>query len=64
MICHAHDNGGRRSGIDRRIILYFAYIPEQRVGQDRRSGYDRRQIENNDQRRLNEKRRLIQRKQD
>lgn len=43
MISRVHDNGGRRSGIEKRTILYFAHIPEQRKGQDRRSGVDRRQ---------------------
>jgi len=42
------DNGGRRSGIDRRQFSYDAYIPErrwdvnQRSGEDQRSGKDRR----------------------
>jgi len=35
------DNGGRRSGIDRRNFCYTVYIPERRVA-DRRSGLDRR----------------------
>jgi hypothetical protein len=35
------DNGGRRSGIDRRNFCYAVYIPERRVA-DRRSGPDRR----------------------
>ena len=39
-----HDNGGRRSGIDRRryLYLYIINIPELRTGQDRRSENDRR----------------------
>ena len=37
-----HDNGGRRSGIERRQFLYNGHIPEQRSGKDRRSGNDRR----------------------
>lgn len=38
------DNGGRRSGIDRRKFSYSAHIPERRQGVDRRSGHDRRQL--------------------
>ena len=37
------DNGGRRSGIDRRNFCYTAHIPERRQGLERRSGLDRRQ---------------------
>ncbi len=36
------DNGGRRSGINRREFKYSSYIPERRSGLDRRSGHDRR----------------------
>ena len=36
------DNGGRRSGIERRRFSYFAHIPERRSGIDRRCGEDRR----------------------
>ncbi len=36
------DNGGRRSGIDRRQFSYSGHIPERRTGRDRRSGKDRR----------------------
>lgn len=36
------DNGGRRSGIDRRDFKYTKYIPEQRSGKERRNGFDRR----------------------
>ena len=36
------DNGGRRSGFDRREFSYTAYIPERRSGKERRSGFDRR----------------------
>ena len=35
------DNGGRRSGVDRRNYYYTICIPERR-GVDRRSGLDRR----------------------
>jgi hypothetical protein len=37
-----HDNGGRRSGVERRELSYYAHIPERRSGKDRRSGLDRR----------------------
>ncbi len=37
------DNGGRRSGGDRRNYSYTLHIPERRKGKDRRSGYDRRE---------------------
>ena len=36
------DNGGRRSGQDRRMFFYAAYLPERRTGSERRSGDDRR----------------------
>ncbi|MGD8250731.1 MAG: hypothetical protein PVH30_07245 [Desulfobacterales bacterium] len=36
------DNGGRRSGIDRRIYTYSGHIPERRSGEDRRIMSDRR----------------------
>ena len=36
------DNGGRRSGGDRRKYSYTLHIPERRKGQDRRAGKDRR----------------------
>jgi hypothetical protein len=42
-----NDNGGRRSGIDRREFSYFEHIPERRSVRDRRSGIDRR-IYNNE----------------
>jgi len=42
MSIHIHDNCGKRSGIDRRKLSYFAHIPERRLNGDRRSGYDRR----------------------
>ena len=38
----SHDNGGRRSGIERRQFSYDKHIPERRSGRDRRSGFDRR----------------------
>ena len=36
------DNGGRRSGIDRRQFSYSGHVPERRSGKERRSGRDRR----------------------
>lgn len=36
------DNGGRRSGVDRRKFLYTDHIPERRAVRDRRNGLDRR----------------------
>ena len=36
------DNGGRRSGRDRRQFSYAGHIPERRSAHDRRSGLDRR----------------------
>jgi hypothetical protein len=36
------DNGGRRSGIDRRAFQYATHLPERRFGEDRRIGLDRR----------------------
>jgi hypothetical protein len=38
------DNGGRRSGGDRRNYSYTLHIPERRHANDRRSGEDRRKI--------------------
>lgn len=45
------DNGGRRTGVDRRRFSYSDYIPERRSGHDRRiisdrrSGHERRDLE-------------------
>ena len=36
------DNGGRRTGIDRRQFSFTAHIPERRSGKERRGGFDRR----------------------
>ncbi len=36
------DNGGRRSGIERRQFAYNGHLPERRSDADRRSGMDRR----------------------
>ena len=38
------DNGGRRSGIDRRHYSYSGHIPERRNGFDRREQADRRKV--------------------
>ena len=38
------DNGGRRSGGDRRNYSYTLHIPERRNGPDRRNGTDRRKL--------------------
>jgi hypothetical protein len=38
------DNGGRRSGGERRNYSYTLHIPERRMGRDRRSGIDRRKF--------------------
>jgi hypothetical protein len=40
----ADDNGGRRTGIDRRELFYAAYLPERRFDEDRRRGFDRRSL--------------------
>ena len=36
------DNGGRRSGVERRRFSYTNYLPERRSGKDRRIEVDRR----------------------
>ncbi len=36
------DNGGTRSGADRRVYIFMKYYPEKRSGRDRRKGIDRR----------------------
>jgi hypothetical protein len=36
------DNGGRRSGMDRRRFAYTLYLPERRSGKERRIIPDRR----------------------
>jgi len=38
------DNGGRRSGGDRRNYSYTLHIPERRKGENRRNGSDRRKF--------------------
>lgn len=42
IIWELRDNGGRRSGIDRRYFSYSDHIPERRGVEDRRSREDRR----------------------
>ena len=42
MILVMNDNGGRRSGFERRQISYSINIPERRYGKERRIGIDRR----------------------
>jgi hypothetical protein len=41
-VVFVEDNGGRRSGLDRRRLWIPAYYPERRSGQDRRNGLERR----------------------
>lgn len=36
------DNGGSRSGVERRLFEYTESIPERRSGKERRKGFDRR----------------------
>jgi len=36
------DNGGTRSGTDRRVYVFMKYFPEKRSGRDRRKRVDRR----------------------
>jgi hypothetical protein len=38
------DNGGRRTGSERRSYSYTMHIPERRHGEDRRCGDDRREM--------------------
>ena len=38
------DNGGRRTGMDRRYFSYSDHIPERRVGEGRRKTPDRRRV--------------------
>jgi hypothetical protein len=40
-----NDNGGTRSGLDRRQFSYTIFVPERRSRGDRRSGSDRRQTQ-------------------
>jgi hypothetical protein len=50
IIWELRDNGGRRSGIDRRYFSYSDHIPERRnekerrALEDRRAGVDRRNV--------------------
>lgn len=43
-----NDNGGRRSGVDRRLFSYSSHIPERRSKDKRRISYDRRTKESQD----------------
>ena len=40
------DNGGTRSGADRRQYSIMSHTPERRSGKERRSGVDRRKDQN------------------
>ena len=42
IIYNLRDNGGRRSGIERRRFNYSGHFPERRSGNERRCGNDRR----------------------
>ena len=42
MASFIRDNGGLRSGLERRQFSYDKHIPERRSVNDRRSGFDRR----------------------
>jgi len=42
VVFNLRDNGGRRSGLERRRFSYDGYIPERRLQADRRSRVDRR----------------------
>jgi len=45
VVLNLRDNGGRRSGIERRRFSYADHIPERRSGNDRRATPDRRREE-------------------
>jgi hypothetical protein len=45
-ITRINDNGGTRSGVDRRQYTTEDYTSERRSGKDRRSGADRRRSQN------------------
>jgi hypothetical protein len=42
MASFIRDNGGVRSGLERRQFSYDKHIPERRSAKDRRNGFDRR----------------------
>jgi hypothetical protein len=44
VITFIHQNGDKRSGIERRRFTYHAHIPERRSGQDRRTEGARREL--------------------
>ena len=54
-----YDNGGRRTGIDRRQFSYAVHIPERRSGTDRRAGNDRRHPWNFKKRESSERRTVV-----
>ena len=58
-IINTIDNGGKRSGFDRRKFSYDIHIPERRSGKDRRSGVDQRTAALSS-RRSKERRRIFQ----
>lgn len=53
------DNGGTRSGAERRRYLKTEYMPERRTQYDRRSGADRRRSLNKKRKRGKERRTLF-----
>jgi len=54
VIYNLRDNGGRRSGIERRRFCYADHIPERRLQKDRRASTERR---SGDERRTTDERR-------
>ena len=61
VIYNLRDNGGRRSGIERRRFSYDDHIPERRSADDRRASSDRRNGEDRrtcPERRSGEERRI------
>ena len=57
------DNGGRRTGIDRRYYSYSGHIPERRSGVERRKLEDRRMVsiflDFNQEKEYSEKRKVL-----
>jgi hypothetical protein len=68
IVWELRDNGGRRSGIERRYFSYSDHIPERRNSterrsrEDRRSGSDRRYHEANLINMIDEKRNMSERR--
>ena len=61
VVYNLRDNGGRRSGIERRRFSYAEHIPERRSQEDRRDSHDRRSGVDRrvgDERRSGEERRI------